>query len=199
MSSIPVAKFAVGAALGIGGGIATSIWYNRTDRASEQRTYQPQADRLRGEWTAWKAKLDAEFPTRQLDSPADHARLDRFLAANPAPGWVSVRHENFNRISIAANPWPEKLPSEHTKVNVGAIALGIAGAVAVTGALTIGMMGKLGPVAQAAAGAAFLTGAFGMGVPLLNSADSPPSQISEVTREVNAGEWQGPGHTGLGG
>lgn len=94
-----VAFAAAGVALGAGA-------MHQLDRVADRRTNERlelvdrETQAATRDWETWSSALDREFPGRRLDTPADHARFEQFLARNPAPAWLDVQHDEFTRVRI---------------------------------------------------------------------------------------------------
>lgn len=129
-------------------------------------------------WDSWSAKLEAEFPGRRLDTPADHARLDQFLRDNSAPSWVRVEHSDYTRVrlSIGAHVVPRDLqPDPELAKGIGYGAIGAIGSALMGGAFAVGglrgagsnawaNLGMLvGGTAMATAGVGMIPALFAMG------------------------------------
>lgn len=68
-------------------------------------------DMRRADETAqrWLADFDAAVPDRSLDTPAEHAALERYLHAHPAPRLVEVVHEDVDAAKVRWDgTWPAK-------------------------------------------------------------------------------------------
>jgi hypothetical protein len=135
------ARVAIAAAAG---GLAT-VGMQALDRSGERamadkhRRIDDQVAPARAEWQAWKGALDREFPGMRLETPADHARMVRFMQENPPPSWISVQHEEFTRIRLEATDAFLKT-DRHPPVDQGnAYGIGFGGAFALGGAAVAGM------------------------------------------------------------
>jgi hypothetical protein len=97
-----IALTAGGLALGAGSvyGLSKIGGASSAERAAD---IGQRSDQAQGEWDDFKTALEAEFPNMELDSRADHARLDQFLQQHPAPSWINVEHEGFTRVHLSTN------------------------------------------------------------------------------------------------
>lgn len=140
-------------------------------------------DAAKADWARWKRKLDAEFPDRKLQTPGDHARLERFLKANPPPSFVTVEHENYNRIAIRSLG---AVPGEENT----AYGMGLLGGI---GGVGIGFAGQFvqggGPVREAVRTAALAGGAV-LGLGMFGGMFAVPT-LYGVSREIEETEFQG--------
>ncbi len=129
-------------------------------------------------WDSWSAKLEAEFPGRRLETPADHARFEQFLRDNPAPSWVKVDHADYTRarLSIGAHVVPRDLqPDPELAKGIGYGAVGAIGSALMGGGMAIaGLKGAggsawsnlgmlVGGTAMATAGVGMIPALFAMG------------------------------------
>lgn len=138
----------------------------------------------REEWDAWKAKLDAEFPTRMLPSEADDERFERFLAKNPAPKWIRVEHENLRQISID----PVEIRGERTKIRIATAAAVGVGLIAGLGGAALRYSNGASQAMQAAAAIPHVGGG-ALSLVSLGALFARPNPQGLIN-EIEATEWQ---------
>lgn len=121
---------------------------------AEHAELQDATRSARTQWESWKGKLDAEFPGGALETPQDHARLERFLQQHPAPPFVTVEHAEFTRIRTSTDGLPvprDLLPVEFQKSNGYPAAFGAMGVLG-GGAMLVNGIARGGATTRSAIG-----------------------------------------------
>lgn len=177
---------------GAAGGLMVPLLRDRTREAQVER--REVLETATSEWQAWKAKADEAFPDRKLDTPADHARFEQFLATTPPPAWASVAHEEFTRYRVTASSplAQDQYPVESQKatgygVMSGLLSVGLGGA-GVHAALR-GSFSTLPTVGLALGGGALAAFGAGMAVASVLGHDNEAGirAIREFVGSVNDG------------
>lgn len=138
------------------------------------------------EWSTWNGKLEAEFPGRRLDTPADHARFDQFLAENPAPTWVDVEHADFTKARISTDGVPRSEDAWQPDSTGGqgiAYTIGFGGLIGIGGAV-----GGISGLAKAASPRMAILSAAGAGAAAAFGTGAVVGGIANARAESNAAD-----------
>lgn len=153
---------------------------------AEDKAVLADTAKAKADWEKWSSALEAQFPGRRLDTPADHARFEQFLRDNPAPLFIKLEHAEFNRIKVSSGsvlgPQHHRNSEEIKMVGYGGIGLsgmaGLGGTMAMRALRTPGSTNLFKTIGMTAGGGLLVASSLMIGASLIEDVrDRTPSRV----------------------